>query len=153
MRGRPKKEDSRENQYRVRLNNCEDEMLSYVSSSTGVAKSEIFRRALSDYFAKVQLQEYAADAHENEDWEDDHISLQRVVECPYCGAPNRVDFTDESEASSNERQMGAETVYEFDSDNFDCSSCGTQFHVSGYISEYPVGAYNSEEINVSQLEV
>lgn len=152
MRGRPKKEDSRENQYRVRLNNAEDEMLSYVSSSTGIAKSEIFRKALSDYFAKVQLQEYAADAQDEEDWEADRISLQRVVKCPYCGAQNRVDFTDECDVSSSERQMGAETLYEFDSDNFDCSSCDKRFHIFGYISEYPVGAYNAEEINISRLE-
>ena len=31
MAGRPKKEDSRDNQYRVRLNDNENEMLEYVS--------------------------------------------------------------------------------------------------------------------------
>ena len=46
MAGRPKKEDSREKQYRVRLNDEEDKMLDYASRATGVRKSEIFRKAL-----------------------------------------------------------------------------------------------------------
>ena len=41
-----KKEDSRDKQYRVRLNDAEDEMLSFCSEETGEAKSEIFRKAL-----------------------------------------------------------------------------------------------------------
>ena len=45
MLGRPKKEDSREKQYRVRLNDKEDEMLAFASNATGVPKSEIFRKA------------------------------------------------------------------------------------------------------------
>ena len=28
--------------------------------------------------------------------------------------------------------------------------CGHTFHVKGYINEYPVGAYNFEEINVTE---
>ena len=46
MAGRPPKEDSRDKQYRVRLNDVEDEMLSFCSEETGEAKSEIFRKAL-----------------------------------------------------------------------------------------------------------
>ena len=49
MLGRPKKEDSREKQYRVRLNDKEDEMLAFASNATGVPKSEIFRKALQEY--------------------------------------------------------------------------------------------------------
>ena len=46
MAGRPPKEDSRDKQYRVRLNDEEDDMLSFCSEETGEAKSEIFRKAL-----------------------------------------------------------------------------------------------------------
>lgn len=46
MAGRPPKEDSRDKQYRVRLNDAEDEMLSFCSEETGEAKSEIFRKLL-----------------------------------------------------------------------------------------------------------
>ena len=35
MKGRPKKEDSRDRQYRVRLNSVEDQMLSYASEFFG----------------------------------------------------------------------------------------------------------------------
>ena len=57
MAGRPKKEDSRDNQYRVRLNDDENEMLEYASKMTDKAKSEVFRQALRDYYNKVKLQE------------------------------------------------------------------------------------------------
>lgn len=58
MLGRPKKEDSREKQYRVRLNDKEDEMLAFASNATGVPKSEIFRKALQEYCEKVKLHVY-----------------------------------------------------------------------------------------------
>ena len=53
MAGRPPKDNSRDKQYRVRLNDEEDSMLSYVSSLTGKQKSEIFRNALEDYYHKI----------------------------------------------------------------------------------------------------
>ena len=37
MAGRPKKDDSREKQYRVRLNDEEDKMLDYASQATASA--------------------------------------------------------------------------------------------------------------------
>ena len=43
MRGRPKLPDSRNNQYRVRLNDEENQKLEYASTVTGKPKSEIFR--------------------------------------------------------------------------------------------------------------
>lgn len=55
MLGRPKKRDSREKQYCVRLNDKEDEMLAFSSNATGVPKSEIFRKALQEYCEKVKL--------------------------------------------------------------------------------------------------
>lgn len=148
MRGRPKKEDSRNKQYRVRLNDDEDEMLTYASEATGKQKSEILRQALVDYYNKVRINEYVPE--EDYDWEMDHISLKRVIECPHCGIANRIDFTDVSESWTEDRQMGEEITYSFDIDNFECQSCGKIFHVSGYICEYPIGAYNYEEIKVEK---
>ena len=46
MAGRPIKENRRDKQYRVRLNEEEDEMLSFCSEKTGKPKSDIVRRAL-----------------------------------------------------------------------------------------------------------
>ena len=47
--------------------------------------------------------------------------------------------------------MGTEAVYEFDTTAFDCEKCGKTFRVRGYINEYPMGAFNFEEINVEKI--
>lgn len=152
MAGRPKKDDSRERQYRVRLNDEEEAMLDYASEVTGVRKSEIFRKALQEYFQKVKIQEYSSFADNCEEWEDDRISLKRIVNCPYCGASTMIDLEDEGEVTSSERQMGTELLYEFNDVEFDCVNCKRIFRVTGYISEYPAGAFNFEEINIFRGE-
>ena len=152
MLGRPKKEDSREKQYRVRLNDKEDEMLAFASNATGVPKSEIFRKALQEYCEKVKLQQAAEEIGDDTSWEDDRISLQRAVECPYCKAKNRIDLEDEGTVSTSERQMGDEVIYEFENVECQCHSCGRSFTVSGYISEYPIGAFNAESLQVTPIE-
>ena len=86
MLGRPKKEDSREKQYRIRLNDKEDKMLTFASNATGVPKSEIFRKALQEYCEKVKLQQASEEIGDDTTWEYDRISLQRAVECPDCKA-------------------------------------------------------------------
>lgn len=60
MRGRPKKENVRDIVYKVRLNEEEDRMLSQASEWTSQAKSEVFRKALLDYYKSVQLNEHLA---------------------------------------------------------------------------------------------
>lgn len=149
MRGRPKKEDSRDKQYRVRLNDDEDEMLERASGLTGKQRSEIFRQALVDYYNKVRVNEYIPGEDEC-DWEMDHISLKRVIDCPYCGAANRMDVENECESWSEECQMGVEITYSFNLEDCKCQSCGKVFHVSGHICEYPIGAYKYEEIKVEK---
>lgn len=153
MLGRPKKEDSREKQYRVRLNDKEDEMLAFASNATGVPKSEIFRKALQEYCEKVKLQQAAEEIGDDTSWEDDRISLQRAVECPYCKAKNRIDLEDEGTVSTSERQMGDEVIYEFENVECQCHSCGRSFTVSGYISEYPIGAFNAESLQVTPIDL
>ena len=152
MAGRPKKEDSREKQYRVRLNDEEDKMLDYASRATGIRKSEIFRKALQEYYRQVQLRQIAEETESDDAWEDDRISLQRVVECPYCCAKNRIDLEDEGTETTDERQMGYEVVYEFEDVEFMCHNCGRSVAVSGYISEYPIGAFNAEDLKISPIE-
>ena len=44
-KGRPTVDDKRDNQYRVRLNDEENQMLAYCSQMTGQPKSQIFRKA------------------------------------------------------------------------------------------------------------
>ena len=146
MRGRPKLSDSRDNQYRVRLNDEENGKLNYVSEATGKPKSEIFRYALIDYYNKVRLNE-ANNANGEDVWEIDGISLKRVVNCPHCNSPLRVDLEDECNTTTNDGQMGPETLYEFDFEDA-CDYCGGRFLVTGYVSEYPAGALNHEDIVV-----
>lgn len=152
MLGRPKKEDSREKQYRIRLNDKEDKMLTFASNATGVPKSEIFRKALQEYCEKVKLQQASEEIGDDTTWEYDRISLQRAVECPYCEAKNRIDLEDEGTVSTSERQMGNEVLYEFENVECQCHSCGRTFTVAGYISEYPIGAFNAESLKVTPTE-
>lgn len=58
MRGRPKKEVTRDIVYKVRLNAEEDQMLTQASEWTGQAKSEVFRKALLGYFRAVEVKEH-----------------------------------------------------------------------------------------------
>ena len=148
MAGRPKKDDSRERQYRVRLNDAEEEKLNFASEATGKKKSEIFRLALLDYYQKVRLQQIAFESADEEYLDDGTISLKRVVSCPYCDASNMIDLEDECSISTDDRQMGPERLYEFSDAEFECDTCNKTFLVSGYVSEYPMGALNAEDIKV-----
>lgn len=150
MRGRPKLPDSRNNQYRIRLNDEENQKLEYVSTATGKPKSEIFRLALIEYYNQVRLNEIN-NAAINDEWEISGISLKRVVECPYCMQPVRIDVEDECSTSQSDRPMGNDCLYEFDYEDT-CPKCDHVFRVSGYISEYPLGSFEHEEIKVSQIK-
>ena len=55
MRGRPKIDDVRDNLYRVRVNDEEEQMLGYICSAIGIKKSDVFRRALALYYQNVRL--------------------------------------------------------------------------------------------------
>lgn len=145
-RGRPTVEDKRNNQYRVLMNDMEDRMLAYCSRLTGLPKSQIFRKGVEAYYQQVLLNEYGKNY--GQDY-DGHISLKRVVECPHCGAQNGIDCEDYiTDEISYERQMGPEIEHYFDCEDYECISCGEMFHIHGCIHEYPVGAYDSEEIKV-----
>lgn len=175
MAGRPTKGNSRNKQYRVRLNDEEDKMLSFCSEETGKAKSDIFRNALKSYYENAKYVKKALDsksesadlADENMEYEeyggyDEYveyeeydmggISLKRAMECPYCGAVNNIDFAEYSETSEDERQMGPEVQHYFDVEDCYCEECEKRFRVYGSIWEYPLGAYNYEDINVEALE-
>lgn len=83
------------------------------------------------------------------------VSLIRTVTCPYCGEEMEVDLEDyETDVSSydNEHGMGEDMVYSFDSeDNIECPACQRKYRVSGWIREYPIGAYGSEKVDVDEL--
>lgn len=151
-KGRPTVDDKRDNQYRVRLNDEEDQMLAYCSNATGKPKSQIFRNALSEYYATVRLNEINSQ-NELESLELDCISMKRVIECPHCDAGNAVNLADYSTGDrEEERQMGPEIQHWFDCNDFECAVCGRSFCVTGCITEYPIGAFDSEHIEIKNTD-
>lgn len=83
------------------------------------------------------------------------VSLTRDICCPHCGEAYEVDLEDYIyDQSSDEREngMGPDIVYSFNSeDSYECPHCGTAIQIEGWIREYPVGAYDSEHINVEAI--
>lgn len=77
----------------------------------------------------------------------------REIACPYCGHENSIEISDVSYISSSERGMGPETLYEIDEQlEFECEKCGEVFTLKGYISEYPIGCLNHEDIEALRRE-
>ncbi len=78
------------------------------------------------------------------------IDFTKEILCPYCGAKNTIDFKDFCESSSvYERPMGPEIIYDFDTDDLACEICKKEFRVKGQISEYPEGAFNHEDFQIT----
>ena len=155
MRGRPKKDNVRDIIYKVRLNEEEDRMLGLASEWTEQAKSEVFRKALLDYYKSVEINQHLASKEfEESGWALDHISLQRIIKCPYndCGEEFAVDFTDYSEDQDSEGSMGFRCEHQFDVGDLECPACRRLIHAKGIISEYPVGAYEYEKIIIEDGE-
>ena len=153
MRGRPKKENTRDIVYKVRLNAEEDQMLTYASEWTGQAKSEVFRKALHDYFRSVEISEHISNKEKGEvGWSIDHISQQRLIKCPYtdCDEEFVVDFSEYSDEQELNGSMGNRCEHIFDTYDIECPECHRHLHVAGVISEYPVGAFEYEQINVEK---
>ena len=84
------------------------------------------------------------------------VPLARDILCPLCGASQEVDLEDymyDESSFEKENCMGPDIVYSFDSEEcLECSDCGKFLRVSGWIREYPLGAYDSENIDVKAYE-
>ncbi|WP_373264291.1 MerR family transcriptional regulator [Hungatella hathewayi] len=83
------------------------------------------------------------------------ISLVRTIECPHCQELQDIDLEDylyDESSYEKENGMGPDAIYSFDcEDNCECPFCGKKFRLSGWIREYPIGAYDSEDIIVEGL--
>lgn len=129
-----------------------------------VALSSLLMREGADYLAiehyweSVHQREREGEQFDEPELENQTIALDRLVKCPVCGKYQEIDFEDYivdnvSNPSSREDDMGEDIVYTFDSENsLKCSHCGRRFRVRGWIREYPVGAYDSESIEVTVNE-
>ena len=123
-----------------------------------IEDKEKFETFHTDYYWGV-ITERESGGEEFIDVEDMYgyrpVSLIRIVTCPYCGEELEADLEDyETDVSSynNEIGMGEDIVYSFDSEeNIECPACGKKYQVSGWIREYPVGAYDSEDVNINKL--
>lgn len=51
--GRPPKEDSRENQYRIRMSNEELRKLNVCCEKTGLSKAEIIRKGIEKVYEEI----------------------------------------------------------------------------------------------------
>ena len=151
--GRPKLDDARDRSYKVRVNEEEERMLQFIVDHTGQKKADVFRRSLKELYNSVRMHNYETKNGPDDLYEGlDGIDLKRIVACPHCGSDNKIDLTDECTSTSHERSMGDEIIYEFDTEAFKCEKCGRPFRVYGYISEYPLGAFNSEDIKTGEAE-
>lgn len=83
------------------------------------------------------------------------VPLIRNIRCPYCGEEYEVDLEDymyDQSSYEKENGMGPDVVYSFNSeDSYECPGCGKITQIEGGIREYPVGAYDSENISVEAL--
>ncbi len=84
------------------------------------------------------------------------VSLIRSICCPHCGAEYEVDLEDymyDQSSDEKENGMGPDIVYSFNSeDSYECPDCGTVIRIEGWIREYPMGAYDSEDTTVDEWE-
>ena len=57
-RGRPRKEEARRGQYRLRTNEEEEKMLDYIHENTGETKADILRRGLKTLYNLEKTRHY-----------------------------------------------------------------------------------------------
>ncbi len=116
---------------------------------------------VTDYFwNEIQQREQAGEEFidVNNMYDYRAVSLIRTVKCPHCSGKQEVNLEEYMwDETSNESRfdddMGADLVYSFDTeDNHECEKCGRLFQVEGWIREYPIGAYDSENIEVHLIE-
>lgn len=71
------------------------------------------------------------------------------VKCTNCSSHFTIDinsfYFDWEEIGGSERQMGPENEYRCE-ERFECPHCGQDCELSFHVWEYPIGAYNYEEI-------
>lgn len=72
-----------------------------------------------------------------------------VIECEKCNYINTVYLSDiDFDVQSYERQMGTENEYSFCTE-INCENCGEHISIDYSAWEYPVGCYNTSNIDIS----
>lgn len=87
---------------------------------------------------------------------DEELSFIRTIQCPECNTEFEVDlaeFVYDVSSYEKENGMGPDAVHSFDSEaNCKCPYCGKVLHITGWIREYPLGTFDSEDIDVDTFE-
>lgn len=129
-----------------------------LSLSAWLEEAGIDYQAAGEYWETVHQRELGGEQFDAPDIDHQTIALDRLVKCPNCGEYHSIDFEDFitdsiSNASARDDDMGADTMYYFDTeDALACSTCGCRFRVKGWVREYPIGAYDSESIEITVEE-
>lgn len=97
---------------------------------------------------KEQFKNYILDYEDDMITYENHI-LKKNIYCPKCGNSINIDLSEYiTDTSSYERGMGEEIVYSIDNQKEKCSFCIYEYTINGYISEYPIGAENYNNIKI-----
>ncbi|MDU7029383.1 hypothetical protein [Robinsoniella peoriensis] len=92
----------------------------------------------------------------DEEPDDDQLSMVRTIQCPNCLIEFEVDLEEyiwDSSSYEKENGMGPDAVHSFDTEySCRCPYCNSIIRVSGWIREYPIGAYDSEDIDIQVIE-
>ena len=111
----------------------------------------------SDYYL-TEITRRESEGEEFMDFDDWQFELEMMedIKCPNCGAEDTVDLEDYVYSeSSDEREngMGPDFVRYFDSEqSYECPDCGKIIRISGWKREYPMGAFDSEDVDVALVE-
>lgn len=111
----------------------------------------------SDYYL-AEITRRESEGEEFMDFDDWQFELEMMenIKCPNCGAEDIIDLEDYVYSeSSNEKEngMGPDFVRYFDSErSYECPECGRIIRISGWKREYPMGAFDSEDVDISLLD-
>lgn len=81
----------------------------------------------------------------------DYITLS----CPCCSSYFNFelnDFATDVDVIDEEREMGAETEYTIECDEFSCPHCSKSISINGRVWEYPEGAFNDSDLEILPVE-
>ncbi len=111
---------------------------------------------LDYYLAEITRRENEGEEFiDLDDWNFDLEMMEDIV-CPNCGGEDTVDLEDYVYSeSSDEREngMGPDFVRYFDSEkNYMCPHCGKSIKIYGWKREYPIGAFDSEQVDITLLD-
>lgn len=63
------------------------------------------------------------------------------------------DYVCSESSEERENGMGPDFIRYFDSEqNYKCPECGKVIRIAGWKREYPMGAFDSEEVNISLVD-